>query len=232
MNNKHSSMFKEKFLHNSKDREFYKEVFHNAKTNIFDPETGVIFKEYLPDKVVDKRKWKSLKRLSNKLGRWNKLKADLGEVFMYQITFKKINPSWGEIENVFDKRRYNKIVRYLEGEIKGKFIAVIEYGVEAGLHAHILAGKDALPGFSRVVQDYRKTVTYISKPLLSYPLKKGEYRANAEQLKDDWKVLGGWLVQQSKLKRRQCHTVVFRTGKERNAKPFTKTNGLFSEENL
>jgi hypothetical protein len=222
MTNKHSSTFKEKFLHNSKDREFYKDIFHNAKTILFDSETGEIYKEYLPDKVVDKRKWKSSKRLSNKSGRWNKLEADLKEVFMYQITFKKIKPSWGEIENIFDGRRYNKIVRYLERKVKGKFIAVLEYGVEAGLHAHILAGKDAIQGNARPVSDFKKTVTYLSKPFLSYPLKKGEYRANAEQLKDDWRVVGGWLEQQRILKKRQCHTTVFRTGKERNTTPFQK----------
>jgi hypothetical protein len=209
----HCTTFTEDFLVNPQKRKDLQELFNNEKYPKFDTSTGEITGYYLHDAVRNISNFSAKKALSE-TSRFTKFKNKTENLYSYVLNFKDINPKRAKLENLYDKRKYNALIGILDKIIQGSYIATLEYGVQTGIHAHILCEKQNSTNlkseFKVTEESYAKTIQYLKKGILS-PVKKGEYRTNYLELKSDYEVIAGRIIELRKMKRKRSAQVIYRT---------------------
>ena len=215
--------FTEDFLVNPQKRKELQELFNSEKFLRVDKSTGEITGYYLHDAVRNKSNFTAKKALSEN-SRFTKFKDKTENLYSYVLNFKEINPERAKLENLYDKRKYNAIIGILDKTIQGSYIATLEYGLKVGLHAHILCekqnSKTLKSEFMITEENYVETIKYLRKGILS-PVKKGEYRTNYSELKSDYEIIAGRIIELQMMKRRRATQVIYRTNRK-ITRPYSK----------
>ncbi len=210
------TIFTEDFLVNPQKRKDLQELFNNEKYQRVDKSTGEIIGYYLHDAVRNKSNFTAKKALSES-SRFTNFKNKTESLYSYVLNLKDINPERAKLENLYDKRKYNALIGILDKIIQGSYIATLEYGVQTGIHAHILCQKQTSENlkseFKITEESYVKTIQYLKKGILS-PVKKGEFRINYEEIKSDYEVIAGRIIELRKMKRKRSAQVIYRTNRK------------------
>jgi hypothetical protein len=119
------------------------------------------------------------------------------------------------------------VLNLIDNTINGGYIAVLEYGVMVGLHAHILCGKQnnrlLKSEFLVTDSEFSNTVSYLSKPIIT-PVKLGKFRGNYPMMRESYEIICGEIIQRRRKKRQRCRQVVYRINKKTNSlhSPFSR----------
>lgn len=212
----HYTIFTEDFLLDTQKRDTLKELFHSTKFLKVDYSTGEILREFLHDSVRDKREYKSENRLKEN-SNFQKLKERVPELYGYELSFRDVNPERAKLENFYDGRKHNALIGILDKVIQGSYISILEYGVRTGIHAHIFCGKQSnklLSAEDKLTEEsFIKAVSYLSKPIIT-PVKLGEYRKDYHELRADYEVAAGRVIELQMMKQRRCRQVIYRINKK------------------
>lgn len=195
------------------EKQRLREVYHNSKWIVHN-EDGEVIQTIKHQSVSNKSFSKAKKRL-NEDSKFQKIIKVIPELYFYTLNFKDINVKCSELNIMYHKQRYEAMVSYLDKQIQGKAIYVLQFGISTGLHAHILCGKqhNKMLKAEELVTDYTTLVYYLSKEIVA-PIKKKKFKesyvGHYQDVLATYEAIAGKVVENSLKKKKRQRQVIYR----------------------